>query len=115
MIKEELLKKLALSIVVNGVDNKTANFILLRLNKTQLKTFLSYYKKAIAKESVTITTSEDLTLELQKKIQNIYSDKKLIQNVNPNLGAGIKIQLNDIIIDFTVKKYINDTIDQLEL
>lgn len=114
MIHTILLKKLAISIVENGIDAKTSSFLLTKLNKTQLKIFLTYYKKALAKKSVIVTTADTISLEVQNSLKKQFDDKMIILNTDPKVGGGIKMQLDDTIIDFTVKKYINDTIDQLE-
>jgi F0F1-type ATP synthase delta subunit len=59
-------------------------------------------------------TSGNLSTESLKSLKNIYKDKELIIEIDPTLGAGIKIREKDMITDFTFKKYIDQTIDSLK-
>jgi F0F1-type ATP synthase delta subunit len=113
--KDQKLKNLAEIAAKNDrIPNDISNYIFTFLSKQELKIFLGFYKNALDKKRVYITTSGNLSTESLKSLKNIYKDKELIIEINPTLGAGIKIREKDMITDFTFKKYIDQTIDSLK-
>lgn len=112
-MNEKQLRALAYSIADFGFDKKTADYVLQKLNKKELKLFVSYYKKALAKLTIAVTSASELTIAQKEELKQLYKDLKLTIEIDPYLGAGIKIRHDDTIIDFTFKKYINDTIAKL--
>ncbi len=113
--KDQKLKNLAEIAAKNDrIPNDISNYIFTFLSKQELKIFLGFYKNALDKKRVYITTSGNLSTESLKSLKNIYKDKELIIEIDPTLGAGIKIREKDMITDFTFKKYIDQTIDSLK-
>ncbi len=112
-MNDKQLRTLAYSIAQFGLDKKTTDFVMQKLNKRQLKSFVMYYKKALAKQTIGVTSASELTSAQKEDLKQLYSNMKLNIEINPDLGAGIKIRHDDTIIDFTFKKYINDTIATL--
>lgn len=110
---EKRLRALAYSIAQFGLDKKTADFVMQKLNKKQLKSFVMYYKKALAKQTIAVTSAGELSGAHMDELKQRYKNMKLHIEIDPSLGAGIKIRHDDTIIDFTFKKYINDTIAKL--
>lgn len=114
-MNEKQLRALAYSIAQFGLDKKTADFVMQKLNKKQLKSFVMYYKKALAKQTIKITTAGELASSEKEELKQLYKNMKLDIEIDASLGAGIKIRHDDTIIDFTFKKYINDTIAKLNI
>jgi F0F1-type ATP synthase delta subunit len=115
MINRQKIKKLA----IIAAENKTIpadieEFVLTQLGKQELKIFLGFYKKALTKKRVYITSSDHVSDEIIKTLKGIYKDKEILTTVDESLGAGMKLTEDDTIIDFTFKKYINDTIEELK-
>lgn len=114
-MKDKTIKLLAQSCVNNPkLTEKTTAFILKGLTKRELKVFLNCYKIALNKKRIYITASSQLDKTALSLLKNTYKNYELEFTYDKDLGAGIKIQQNDMIIDYTFKKYISDTISQLK-
>lgn len=114
-MKDKTLKLLAQSCVDNpSLTSRTTSFILKSLTKRELKLFLSHYKVALHKKKVYITASSKLEKSTLDELKRTYKGYDLEIIYDKNLGAGIKIQQDDMIIDYTFKKYLADTIEQLK-
>ncbi len=107
---KNLAKKLATG---ESLKNPVTDFIL-KFNRRDLKVFLSNYKLALKKNTVYVTSASEISNLNFKELEGVYKNKRIIKKSDLSLGAGIKIEDNDNIIDFTFKKYINDTILQLK-
>lgn len=109
------LKQLALAVAnEEKVSKEVEKFILSELNKQELKEFVRFYKSAIQKKRVYVTSSCKLSSPTIGEIKELYKDKEIIEHIDEKLGAGVKIQQDDIIVDYTFRKYINDTIEKLK-
>lgn len=114
-MRNKLIKQLAKSCTeYDNLSTETIKYILNNLSKEELKFFLRNYKTALNKKRVYITASSTLDKETLGMLKNIYKNLDLKFNYDEGLGAGIKIQQDDMIIDFTFKKYIEDTINKLK-
>lgn len=115
MHNNQKLKKLArIAAASKTVPADIEEFVLTCLNKMELKTFLNFYKNALAKERVYITSSQKVSDESMSQLKKMYADKEIVTVIDEELGAGIKLQHDDLVVDFTFKKYINDTIEKLK-
>lgn len=115
MINKQKIKKLAfIAADSKAIPVDIEKFVLTRLGKSELKAFLAFYKAALSKKRVYVTSAEELSSESVKMIKSIYNDKEIIEIKDESLGAGLKLVNDDMVIDFTFKKYINDTIVKLK-
>lgn len=115
MITTTKIKKLALIAANEKVMPKDiSEYVLKIMTKQELKDFLKFYKSALQKRRVYVESSNILSMNTLSDLRKIFKNKDILSSVNENLGAGIKIIQDDIIIDFTFKKYINDTIEKLK-
>lgn len=115
MINQQKIKKLAtIAADNNEVPKDIYEYALKHMGKQELKDFLKYYKNALDKKRLYVTSPKEITGEQMKIIKELYNDKDIIVTVEKDLGAGLKIKENDTIIDFSFKKYINDTIEKLK-
>lgn len=115
MLNKNKIKKLAI-IAANEskIPEDIQEFVLKNLEKSELKQFLKIFKSEIDKKRVYITSAKQLSDENLKELRQMYKADELVTNLDNNLGAGLKLRKHDIIVDFTFKKYINDTIDELK-
>ena len=112
-MKKDRIKKIAKLVAENGkVSKEIANFIL-KLKRSELKIFVKFYNLELKKTTVYIESASALSKIDTDDIKNIFKGKRIIQSVDKSLGAGIKVTDGDNIIDFSLKKYINDTVDLL--
>lgn len=114
-MRKKVLKELAISCAEAGkLSEKTVKYILNELTKEELKFFLSQYKTALNKKRVYITASSTLDKAMLNSLKQTYKGLELEVNYDKNLGAGIKIQQDDMIIDFTFKRHLEETIEKLK-
>jgi F0F1-type ATP synthase delta subunit len=115
MITKQKIKKIAqLAAMSDTIPQDIERYVLEVLTKQELKDFLRSYKNALDKKRVYISTSTSLTKNEVAKLLPQFTDKELILTTDETLGGGIKIKQDDTIMDFTFKKYINDTIEKLK-
>lgn len=113
--KEQKIKQLAiLASQSNTIPEDISLYVINYLSKQDLKLFMRFYKNELDKKRIYVYSQEKLTDNNMKLLKNMYEKKDIILVVDHTLGAGLKIRQNDTIVDFTFKKYINDTIDTLK-
>lgn len=113
-MKKDKLKELAKSIAQEKSISREVEKFLLSLSRANLKFFARQYREELKRNSTYITSASQLNADSVKELEGIFKNKRLIADIDESLGAGIRIEDNDNIIDFTFKKYINDTIDMLK-
>lgn len=114
MTKQKLKKLAQLAAENDTIPQDIEKYVLEVLNKQELKVFLRNYKSALDKKRVYISTSTAITKSDISNFFPQFRDKELILTTDETLGGGIKIKQDDTIIDFTFKKYIDDTIEKLK-
>jgi len=115
MNNELKIKKLAIEAAKSDkIPADIGEFVLNYLGKQELKVFLRFYKNELDKKRIYVSSPSALSSASMTSLKNIYKQKDIIVDIDPTLGAGLKIQQNDTIVDFTFKKYINETIDELK-
>jgi len=114
-MKKNNLKHLAeLTAKEKTISKKTGDFILKSLNRKNVKIFLHFYRNELQKKRTYVTTASVLSSESLKSLKNLFKEKIIVSNIDSNVGAGIKVRQEDIIIDYTFKRYIDDTIELLK-
>lgn len=112
---DQKIKKLAIiASQSDKIPSDIEEYILNYLGKQELKIFLKYFKSALEKKRVYVSSPADLRDESITMLKGIYKGKDILVDVNPSLGAGLKIRENDTIIDFTFRRYIDETIESLK-
>lgn len=110
-----MLKKLARITIRNGqVNTKIAKYVLSNLTRKELMTYLASLKKVIYENSVRVLSSETLPIKTKQSIKSKFKDRVVFFEQDASLGAGIKIIMDDTIIDLTVNGYITSTLEQLK-
>ena len=66
------------------------------------------------KERAYVTSASGLSIESMQNLKELFRGKEIISEIDENVGAGIRVRQKDIIIDYTFKRYIDDTIEQLK-
>ena len=115
MINTQKIRKLALIAAESkNIPADIEQFVLKYLGKQDLKTFLAFYKNALNKRRVYVSSADKLSTDNLKMLKDIYNAKDIIELSDQSLGAGLKLVNDDMVVDFTFKKYINDTIEKLK-
>ena len=113
--KEQKIKQLAiLASQSNTIPEDVSSYVINYLSKQDLKMFMRFYKNELDKKRIYVYSPENLSENNMKTLKNLYEKKDIMLVIDSTLGAGLKIRQNDTIVDFTFKKYINDTIDTLK-
>ena len=114
-LNRDLIKKLARLTIRNGnVDKRIAKYVLLRLSRKELIFYLSALKGAIYKNSVRAISSQELPPKTEQSISTKFKDRLVFFEQDQSQSEGIKIIIDDTIIDLTINGYINTTLEQLK-
>ena len=115
MIQKQKIKKLAqLAAAHDLIPKDIEQYVLTSLLKQDLKDFLRYYREELDNKRVYIQSPKALTADENDLITKMYKGKDLVVTLDDELGAGLLLRENDMIIDFSFRGYINGTIDKLK-
>ena len=108
VMKTQQIKQLALSIVEQGeVSGDISQWIFNNLQKSELKLFINYLSRALKESTVVVKYAGEATSVVKTKIQKMFPTKKLVYvRDDEQIGAGIKIEFGDYILDYTVTNMI---------
>ncbi len=109
MNKKQIKKLVLVSYSKNILDNTKAEKIANMLSRSDLKLYLHGLKQYEKRISLQVFLPFSQTQEQQKKIQELFPDKKIIYTQDKSLMAGIKIIQNDTIIEYNIQH----TLDQI--
>ena len=108
------LKKLAKLTAHNAsVDLDIASFVLNKLGRRQLLAYLRHLKAITDRKTVRVFSQQLLPEAQRRSIVKHFPLQEVLFEQKP-IGDGIKIQINDTIIDFSMHSYIDTTIEQLK-
>lgn len=115
MISNQKIKKLAqIAAEKSEVPKDIEKFVLTKMSKKELKDFLRYFRLELDRKRVYIVSSDEISKENMSILKKQYLDKEIIESLDQTIGGGIKIKDNDMVIDFSFKSYINDTIEKIK-
>lgn len=113
MNKEDLKKLAKLTLRLKTIDPKLSYFVLRKLSRKNLIFFLRYLKNLLDQDTIRILSPIKLNPGLRKIIEKKYEGKNVVF-VEDRIGDGIKVIINDTIIDLTVRGLINQTMYKLK-
>ncbi len=109
------LRKLAASISENNsVSDKNSQKILENLNLSELKELAAFLRNEEEKNTLEVVSSDNLSQESKKELLKHFSGMRIKENLDKNLGAGIKIKAYDMIYDLTLKGSIDSIVEKIE-
>jgi F-type H+-transporting ATPase subunit delta len=78
--------------------------------------FISYSKKQSGIKTIEIETKEKLTAQALEKIKKIFGEKSDIkETLNKNMIGGIKIRIDDMVYDASLKTQLNKLKQSLQV
>lgn len=98
----------------NAVSDKIKNFVLTKLSRKELLFLAFYLKKTIARKTVYVESDINIDNKLKTSIKKMFDGKNIIFRINDNLYTGLKVIIDDTIIDLSVKNYISETVNLLK-
>ena len=115
MISRQKIKVIATFAAREKVVSKDiVELVLTKMEKQELKLFFFYYKSEIDKKTAYVTSALPLSDESIKQLQEQLKGKDLVFKSDETLGAGFILKEDDTVVDFSVKNYINETIEKLK-
>lgn len=109
------LKTLAQHIVENGeIDKLEAKKIVSLLSPKDLRELTEILALEEEKATAYITTADELTKSESETLQTLFKGKKLINNVDKKIGAGIRAEVYDMIYDLSIKSKVESFAHALE-
>lgn len=95
------------------VDAKLAKFILNRLSRKELIEYAHHLRTIADKNSVKILSQNPIDSKLKNSIVKRYPDKEVVF-IREDVGDGIKVVINDTIIDLTLTGITQTTVEKLK-
>lgn len=107
MTKEQI-KKLAYSLAESEEISETVyKWLVSNLSKSDMKLFIRYIKNALRETTVVAQYSGALSETSKNIFGKMFPDKKIIfLRKDEEIGAGIKINFGDYILDYTVSRMV---------
>lgn len=116
MNKDTIKKLVKMTFTSGGAINQTiANFVISKLSRSQLVYYLRSLKNFIYRDSIRIISSENLSSQLKKDIQEKFKGKTVFFEENKNQSDGIKVIIGDSYTDLTFGGYTNRLFDQIKI
>lgn len=113
-MNNDLIKKLAKLTIRNGnVDKKIAKYALSRLTRKEFITYLACLKTVVYKNSVRVISAQELPSKVKQSIERKIKNRIIFFEQDQSQSEGIKIIIDDTIIDLTVSGYISTMLEQL--
>jgi F0F1-type ATP synthase delta subunit len=114
-MNKDQIKKLAKITIRNGeLDEKVARKVLSLLSRKELIFYLETLKRLAYENSVRVISAQKLSEKEREVIRSKFNTKSVYFERDETLGPGIKIVIDDSIIDLTIKGYINNALEQLK-
>jgi len=98
------------SYMDENLDEKSVKMIADRLNRRMLKQYISLLKQEEKKKMVFVTTPKPITTKEKEKITTLFPKKKIIEQIDPSMIAGIKIVENDEAYELDINQTFHDII-----
>jgi len=113
MNKVELVR-IARTVVARGkIDKAIAGELISKLTRKDLAHFARILARLVNERTVKVISQEPLSVDLKKEIEKKFEEKDVVF-LQEKIGDGIKIIINDTIIDLTIGSFINSTIENLK-
>ena|SRR3990172_4700585 len=110
-MNRDVVKKLAQITIKNGkVSGKISDFIMKKLSKSDLKTYLFYFKNYARKNHVYITIASDQDKFAVNNISKFFKNKNISYRINPAIVAGFNIEFEDNEINLDIKNLVDQTV-----
>lgn len=108
------IKKLAGNTIRNGkVNAKVAKYVIFKLTRKELIIYLTALKNIVYANSVRVMSVQELSVQLKQSIKSKFKDRVVFFEQDKEQGEGLKIIVDDTIIDLTINGYVESTLEQL--
>ncbi len=111
------LRKLAeLTVSDKETSERLEQYVLKRLTRSDLKTFLFYLKQELANRKVYIRTAGTPDDAAVKALRALFAGKDVDINFETvaALGAGLQIEYKDTLLELSLRKLIDQKFSQIK-
>ncbi|MEA5001074.1 MAG: hypothetical protein VB017_04235 [Endomicrobiaceae bacterium] len=107
-MKKQQIKQFAQAIVSEGeISENVSKWLLNNLTKAEMKLFVKYLSAEIKEFTVIAKYAGEPSDEVKNKIRQMFRDKNIVYiRDDKEIGAGIKLEFGDYILDYTVSAMI---------
>jgi F-type H+-transporting ATPase subunit delta len=114
-MKRAQIKELAQSIAGGGfVSEKDAQWILNNFSRGDLKIFTRLLTQELKDKKVTASYAGNINEKDKERIISLFPDKDIEFNRDDeNLGAGIKLEYRDFVLDYSVSGIIKRILNNI--
>ncbi len=110
---DKQLRDLAFAIVKQqSIKKDEVNKLLDSLSDKQLRNFLYFLRVAQDSNKIEITTTSD-SPKLDDYFAKNFPDKQISYKTDDTIGGGVVVKIGDDVYDYTVRNYIDTTIQRL--
>lgn len=110
---DKQLRDLAFSITkTDSVSKNQINNLINALSTEDLRKLLKYLKLAQKSNTITVTAASD-DKDLKALVSKQFDSKQINYQVDDTIGGGVIVKIGDDVYDYSVKNYINTTINRL--
>ena len=113
MKAQDILQFAILVSKEKSVDNKVIDYIMDKLNISDLKLFKHYLIQEVNKNKIFVQTAIE-SESLRSEIQKLFPNREVEIERNKSLGAGIYVIDQDNHYDLSMKNKIDQIIDNLK-
>lgn len=108
MVNKRILKQLVLESYTQGtLDEDKVGKIASLLKKDDLKIYIRAIKYTEKKSTIVVDAPFAVDTESKKTIEGVFTNKRIVYNVDPSLLLGMKLTDNDDIYDLSLKTKLN--------
>lgn len=107
-MKRQQIKQFAQTVAFAGeISEDVSKWLLNNLTKAEMKQFVKYLSAEIKELTVTAKYAGEPSDAVKNRIQQMFRDKKIVYiRDDEEIGAGIKLEFGDYILDYTVSAMI---------
>lgn len=114
-MNKKLLKQLLLISYKNGnLDNETVAKVAEKLDRNQLKQYISALKKAEKLQNVYIETPFTASKSTIESFKTIFADKKIRTSEDSSLLVGTRISYNDDVFEISLKNNFDTILKNID-
>lgn len=100
------LRKFAKQVVTEGITHENAKKVMKLLSIQELQKFKRLLSQELEKQTVYVTTSDEMDKDSNKKLEELFKNKRIVRNIDSKIGGGINAQVYDMIYDLSIKSSI---------
>lgn len=115
MTKKQLKSLVQESYNKEELDAKKVDMIASKLKRKDLKSYIRALKLTENKKTVTVAVSSATVYNTSKQIFfELFPGKTITMSEDKLLMLGARVQADDVVYDFTLKKKLEDILDEID-